>query len=262
MSYLLCIDIGNTHVVAALLQGDDVAAEIRIPSRPMQTTNIYRSGLESLFSDLQADPLADIEGSVISSVVPRLTDPFTAVCHKLTNNAPLIVDHKLPLDLKIRYDDPSEVGADRICNAAGALRLYTAPLIVVDMGTATTFDIVGRNREYLGGVIMPGLETAGHDLFERAARLTEVHFAFPDKIIGSNTRESLQSGLMWGTIAQIDGLITMICDEWKETSPTVIATGGLSEVLAPHSRYIQHVNKTLTLTGMREIWEQLQGEFL
>lgn len=259
MSYLLCIDIGNTNVVAALLQDDRVAAEIRILSTPMQLPEEYESALAGLLKK-SAVPASDIDDVLVSSVVPRLTQPFLRAAKKLSGKEALNVDHRLNIDLKICYEDPSEVGADRICNAVGALRLYKAPLIVVDMGTATTFDIISRNREYLGGIIMPGLETAGHDLFERAARLPEVCFAFPKKIIGTNTRESLQSGLMWGTIAQIDGLIEMIADEWHETDITVIATGGLSEVLAPKSRHIRYVNKALTLLGMLEIWEQTQGK--
>lgn len=258
MSHLLCIDIGNTNVVAALLQDEHVAFEIRIPSTPMQLPEEYESALAGLLKK-SAIPASDIDDVLVSSVVPRLTRPFLRAAKKLSGKEALNVDYRLNIDLKICYEDPSEVGADRICNAVGALRLYKAPLIVVDMGTATTFDIVSRNREYLGGIIMPGLETAGHDLFERAARLPEVRFAFPGKLIGTNTRESLQSGLMWGTIAQIDGLIAMITEEWQESDITVIATGGLSEILAPRSRYIRHVNKELTLLGMLEIREQIRG---
>lgn len=258
MSHLLCIDIGNTDVVAALLRGERVAAEIRIPSTPMQLPEEYESVLGGLLKKSGVSA-SDVDDAIVSSVVPRLTQPFLRACKKFSRKEALNVDHRLNIDLKICYENPSEVGADRICNAAGALRLYEAPLIVVDMGTATTFDIISRNREYLGGVIMPGLETAGHNLFERAARLPEVRFAFPEKLIGTNTRESLQSGLMWGTIAQIDGLIAMITEEWHETDITVVATGGLSEVLAPESRYIRHVNKDLTLLGMLEIREQIRG---
>ena len=142
----------------------------------------------------------------------------------------------------------------------GALNRYKAPLIVVDMGTATTFDVVSEHREYLGGVIMPGLETAGHDLFKRAAKLSRVRFDFPEKVIGTRTKESLQSGLMWGTVDQIDGLIQRISNEWKKEHITIIATGGLSEVIAPHSKYIQHVNKALTLLGMIDIYHQVHGD--
>ncbi|MFA5435703.1 MAG: type III pantothenate kinase, partial [Candidatus Neomarinimicrobiota bacterium] len=154
MEYLLCIDIGNTNVVAALLKGEAVTAEIRIASSPLQMQDEYRIAISGMLSrtGLKASALC---GSVISSVVPRLTTPFTEVCRQIIGREPLIVDPFLPLNLKIRYDDPSEVGADRICNAAGALRLYAPPLIVVDMGTATTFDIVSGDREYLGGLIMP-----------------------------------------------------------------------------------------------------------
>ncbi|RKY55960.1 MAG: type III pantothenate kinase [Candidatus Neomarinimicrobiota bacterium] len=258
MRNLLCIDIGNTQIVIALMNDTKVLDTIRIPSTPLLSVPDYIAPIKYLLSELKIES-EKIDGSIISSVVPRLTIPFQDVCKILFDSTALIVNHTLPLDLKINYDDPAEVGADRICNAVGALEQYSAPLIVVDMGTATTFDIVSKNREYLGGVIMPGLETAGRDLFKRAAKLPEVSFDFPKKIIGTKTRESLQSGLMWGTIDQIDGLIKRIKNEWNETNVTVIATGGLSQVIAPHSKYIQKVDKSLTLLGMTYIYEQVRG---
>jgi len=259
MRNLLCIDIGNTHVVIALLDGIEVLDTLRIPSTPLLSVPDYIAPIKDIISKLKITT-ADIDGAIISSVVPRLTAPFQEVCTILFGNDALVVDHNLPIDLKINYDDPAEVGADRICNAVGALEQYSSPLIVVDMGTATTFDVISGNREYLGGVIMPGLETAGRDLFQRAAKLPKVSFDFPEKIIGTKTRESLQSGLMWGTIDQIDGLIKRICNEWGENEVTVIATGGLSEVIAPHSKYIQKVDKSLTLLGMTYIYEQVRGD--
>lgn len=259
MRNLLCIDIGNTHVVIALLDGRKVLDTIRIPSTPLLSVSDYIAPIKDLISKLKIK-IGNIDGAIIASVVPRLTAPFQEVCTILFGNDALIVDHNLPIDLKIIYDDPAEVGADRICNAIGALEQYSSPLIVVDMGTATTFDVVSRNREYLGGVIMPGLETAGRDLFQRAAKLPKVSFDFPEKIIGTKTRESLQSGLMWGTIDQIDGLIKRISHEWGEKNITIIATGGLSQVIAPHSKYIQKVDKSLTLVGMTYIYEQVRGD--
>ncbi|MCF7832177.1 MAG: type III pantothenate kinase [Candidatus Marinimicrobia bacterium] len=259
MRKLLCIDIGNTHVVIALMKGEQPLVSIRIPSTPLLSVPDYTSSIENMLSELKIKPV-DINGAIISSVVPRLTGPFQEVCKSLTKHETLIVDHTLPIDLKINYDDPSEVGADRICNAVGALEKHSGPLIVVDMGTATTFDVVSKKREYLGGVIMPGLETAGRDLFQRAAKLPKVSFDFPKKIIGTKTRDSLQSGLMWGTIDQIDGMIKRIIIEWGEKDVTVIATGGLSEVIAPHSGYIQEVDKSLTLLGMTYIYEQVLGD--
>ncbi|MBN2781065.1 MAG: type III pantothenate kinase [Candidatus Marinimicrobia bacterium] len=256
MHALLCLDIGNTHAVLAVLRKDTLLKEIRIPSSPLLDLSEYVMAIERVLAE--AGP-AECKGSVISSVVPRLTAPYTQAIRDVLHHTPLIVDHTLPIDLKIRYDDPSEVGADRICNAVGALERYSAPLIVVDMGTATTFDVVSADREYLGGVIMPGLETAGRDLFKRAARLPRVSFDFPEKVIGTRTRESLQSGLMWGTVDQIDGLIQRICDEWKAPGVTIVATGGLAGIIAPHSRYIQHVDKALTLFGMKYIYEQVTG---
>lgn len=259
MRYLLCIDIGNTHIVAALMADNTLLRSVRIPSTPLLDIPEYLASVSGMISDALPDP-GTLDGAVISSVVPRLTEPFCSVCKKLTGKDALVVDHTLPIDLKINYDDPSEVGADRICNAVGALERYKPPLIVVDMGTATTFDVVSKDREYLGGVIMPGLETAAQDLFLRAAKLPKVSFDFPAKVIGTKTRESMQSGLMWGTIEQIDGLIKRICDEWKEQHVTVIATGGLSDVLAPHSATIQAVDKELTILGMVSIFAQVRGE--
>ncbi len=259
MQNLLCIDIGNTNVTIAVIQDDKIHSEICIPSSPLLPLQEYTAFVQNMIKQTGLNS-TEICGIVISSVVPRLTQPFTDVSKQIFHTEPIIVDHLLPIDLTIRYDDPAEVGADRICNAVAALERYNAPLIIVDMGTATTFDVVSRKREYLGGVIMPGLETAGRDLFKRAARLPQVQFDFPKKIIGTYTHESLQAGLMWGTVDQIDGLIQRICREWEKQSVTVIATGGLSEIIAPHSRYIQHVDKELTLFGMKYIYEQLRGD--
>jgi len=257
MSHLLCIDIGNTHIVTALMEDERLIDTIRIPSSPLLSVSEYIRPINNMLSK-PGNQTIRLEGTVISSVVPRLTKPFMEVCKKLTGKNALSVDHLLPIDLSIKYDDPGEVGADRICNAVGALHKYKAPLIVVDMGTATTFDIVSENNEYLGGVIMPGLETAGRDLFKRAAKLPRVSFDFPEKVIGTKTRDSLQSGLMWGTIDQIDGLIKRVIEEWGKKDVTIIATGGLSEVIAPHSSYIQYVDKTLTLVGMVHIFQQVR----
>lgn len=257
MRHLLCIDIGNTHVVIALMENDTLIDSIRIPSSPLLSVQDYTDQIKKMLSG-SGNQDKRIEGSVISSVVPRLTHSFVEVCYELTGDNALIIDHSLPIDLKILYDDPAEVGADRICNAVGALKKYEAPLIVVDFGTATTFDIVSENKEYIGGVIMPGLETAGRDLFKRAAKLPRVSFNFPEKVIGTKTRDSLQSGLMWGTIDQIDGLIKRVIEEWGVKDVNIIATGGLSEVIAPHSTYIQHTDKTLTLAGMVYIFEQVR----
>jgi type III pantothenate kinase len=259
MPAYLCIDIGNTQICIALIRGEEVLSEYHIPSAPPCPPAEYTAGIRRVLSSLPPEH-REIRGAVISSVVPRLTRPLRDAVKAVLQKTALIVDHRLPLGLKIRYEDPSEVGADRICNAAAALKRYPAPLIIVDMGTATTFDVISEHKEYLGGVIMPGLETAGRDLFRRAARLPEVNFDFPAKVIGTRTRESLQAGLMWGTIDQIDGMIQRICKEWHKEQVTVVATGGLSEVIAPRSRYIRHVDRSLTLFGMKYIFEEVSGE--
>ena len=259
MSNILCVDIGNTNIVLAIMQGESMLANVRIPSKPMLSDDEYHNAIQNLISASILETV-DIDGSIISSVVPRLSNPLQKACKGFFSKNNFVVDYTLPLELNIKYEDPSEVGADRICNAVGAFKRFKAPLIVVDMGTATTFDLVSINYEYLGGVIMPGLETAGRDLFERAAKLPKVNFDFPKKIIGKNTAESMQSGLMWGTIDQIDGLIERVKKEWKQNEVSVIATGGLSEIITPHSRYIQEANKSLTLLGMVDIFEEIRSQ--
>ncbi len=258
MSKLLCVDIGNTNIVLAIMRNEKLLTSARIPSTPLLNDTEYDTAIRDLIISSKLK-LKKFDGAIISSVVPRLTVPLKKVCDIIFSTETLVIDHNLQLKLKIKYDDPSEVGADRICNAVGAYNRYKAPLIVVDMGTATTFDIVSRNNEYLGGVIMPGLETAGRDLFERAAKLPRVSFDFPKKVLGRNTRESMQSGLMWGTIDQIDGMIKRVSAEWQEDNITVIATGGLSEIITPHSRYIKEANKALTLLGMVDIFEEIRS---
>lgn len=254
---LLAIDVGNTNIVLGLMEGKTIHTHWRISTILTRTRDEFWVSIRLLADDAGID-ISSIDGVIISSVVPILTHPLEEMCRKYLNCEPLVVDHTLNLDMPILYDNPSEVGADRICNAYGALKEHSSPLIVLDLGTATTFDVISQGS-YLGGVIIPGLETSALDLFKRAARLPKVSFEFPEHIIGRTTTASLQSGLMWGAVDQIDGMIERISKELADEKPvTCVATGGLATIIAPHTKKIKYIDKDLTLKGMRRIFDHIK----
>jgi type III pantothenate kinase len=194
-------------------------------------------------------------GAVVCSVVPALTLPWVAALEALTGRPPVEVNAATAKGLPIRYHDKSAVGADRIANAIAARTLYGTPAIVVDLGTATTFDCVSAQGAYLGGVIAPGVATSADELFRRAARLARVELRRPPRVLGRTTEESLQAGLIYGAAGQVDALVRRLALEMKGT-PTVIATGGLARVIAAECETINRVDEALTLKGMRLIWEE------
>ncbi|MCB0274223.1 MAG: type III pantothenate kinase, partial [Calditrichaeota bacterium] len=191
----------------------------------------------------------------ISSVVPNITQIFIRMSEKYFGRLPFVVENDLDLGIRIDYQPKTSVGADRICNAVAVLESYGGPAVVVDFGTATTFDVVSEDSVYLGGIIAPGLETASWGLHERASKLPKVSFDFPASVIGKSTDQSLQAGLMLGTVSMIDGLIDMIAGELNQ-KPVVVATGGLSNMIAPRSRWISHVEKQLVLLGLMSIYRR------
>jgi type III pantothenate kinase len=193
-------------------------------------------------------------GAVLCSVVPALTLPWAAALAARCGEAPVEVSPATAKGLKVRYRDPSAVGADRIANAVAARTLYGVPAIVVDLGTATTFDCISRQGAYLGGAIAPGVATSADELFRRAARLPRVELRRPARALGRTTEESLQAGVLWGAAGQVDALVRRLALEMQGT-PVVIATGGLAATVAPECETINRVDETLTLKGMRLIWE-------
>jgi type III pantothenate kinase len=196
--------------------------------------------------------LSMVKQIVIGSVVPPLHPVFEACCHKYFDTAPLWIEPGLHLGLKLAIENPSEVGADRIANCVGALEMCGAPAIAVDLGTATTFDIVNERQEYIGGMILPGIKIAAEALFIRAAKLPRVEIAKPDKLIGRNTVQAMQSGLFYGCVGQIDGILERLCQQLP--SAAVVATGGLTKTIGKESRFIQRVEPDLTLNGLRSLW--------
>jgi type III pantothenate kinase len=252
---LLAIDIGNTNIVIGIYCKNELKIHWRLYSKITRTSDESYILLNMLLRESKIH-IADIEGAVISSVVPNVTPAFTRMFEQYTSIAPIIVDSDLDLGIKILYKDPKAVGADRIVNAVAGFERYGGPLIIVDFGTATTFDVITENNEYLGGIIVPGVETSASVLHRYAARLPKVELKFPDRLIGNTTESSIQSGLMFGTVELIDGLIRRIQKEMQKTVK-IVATGGLASLIIPHSQTITQIEPFLTLEGLRIIYEKV-----
>ena len=253
---ILAIDIGNTHLEIGLFDASHFVDSWRIAAAANRTEDELMTFVQHFLSLSGLDRTA-VTGFAIASVVPNVTQIFHRLCQKYFQRQPFVVSHDIDLGIQIDYDTPKNVGADRICNAVASYHKYGGPAIVVDVGTATTLDVISKTGVYLGGAIAPGLETAAFGLSTRAAKLPTISFDFPASAIGKNTEHSMQSGIMFGTISMIDGLIERIILELG-SQPHVIATGGQSGILAPHSRFIQHLEPQLVLEGLMMIYQQHQ----
>lgn len=252
---LLAIDIGNTNIVIGLFKNSTLKDHFRISTRHDMTADELGFPITSWLSRMKIEN-EEIDSVAICSVVPPLTKAAETVSQKYLGCLPLTVTAESDLPLAIEIDRPEQVGADRICNAVAGFAKFGGPIIIVDFGTATTFDIVNDKGAYIGGVIIPGPETSMKDLAHKAAQLFEVQFEKPARIIGKSTKQALQSGLFYGTLGQIDFLIDRISEEAEFEQPMVIATGGLSAGIEKHSRHISKAEPTLTLEGLRIIAER------
>ncbi len=249
---LLAVDVGNSDTVVGMFAGPDLTGFWRFTSRAATVDEIGLR-LEAL-GRMHRWPHERELGAVLCSVVPALTLPWVGALGKLSGRPPVEVSAATAKGLPIRYRDRTAVGADRIANAIAARALYGVPAIVVDLGTATTFDCISRQGAYLGGAIAPGVATSAEELFRRAARLPRVELRRPARALGRTTEESLQAGVLWGAAGQVDALVRRLALEMKGT-PAVIATGGLAAIVAPECETINRVDEALTLKGMRLIWE-------
>lgn len=254
----LAIDVGNTHIVVGLFESENLRHVWRISSDAARTEDEYRVILIALLQEQQIN-LSLIRGSMVSSGIPRLTQTMSRTLHKLLGVEPMILAHSLDLGMANLYQRPEDVGPDRIADAVGGIARYGAPLIVVDFGTATTFNIVSRNAEYLGGIIMPGLEMSADALYQRTARLPRIAIAPPKSVIGRSTLEAIDSGLIWGTAAAVDRLIVQIRNELAEPDCPAIATGGHADLIAQRTEFLKQVDRDLTLYGMLKIWQRNFG---
>ncbi len=251
---LLAVDVGNTHIVVGLFEAERLRAHWRIATRKDATADEMGVLLGSFFAEagLERDRVL---GMVVSSVVPDLNGAFARMGTKYFGQKALFVEPGIRTGIPILYENPHEVGADRIVNAVAALARYGAPVIVLDFGTATTLDVVSPRGEYLGGVIAPGLGISAEALFARAARLSRVDLRRPERVIGRNTEESIQSGLFHGYVSLVEGLVRRVRAEMGEEAK-VVATGGLAHVLEGEMGFLDAVDPELTLEGLRLVWEK------
>jgi len=250
---LLAIDIGNTNIILGVYREEELVACWRLATDVHKMADEYAVLLNSLFSNVGLSK-SEIKGSAISCVVPPLLPIFQEICREHLKVEPLVVGPGVKTGVRILIDNPRELGADRIVNAIAARRLYGTPAIVVDFGTATTFDVVSREGDYLGGAIAPGIAISAEALYREAAQLPRIELAVPQKVIGKNTVASMQSGVLFGYIALVEGMVERIKEELGEETK-VIATGGLAGVIARETPVIQIVNPNLTLEGLHLIYE-------
>lgn len=254
---LLVIDVGNTNIVFGLFRDKELVFDWRIASDVGRTSDEYGLLFDQVFNHnkISIDDIGDV---IISSVVPTLMHTLSASAVKYLNRQPIIVEPGVKTGMNINYDNPKEVGADRIVNAVAAFEKYGGPVIIVDFGTANTFCYVNKEGDYCGGIISPGIKISAEALFLKTAKLPKVELVKPDNIIGKNTVNSIQSGLVFGYIGMVDFIIERMiheigCDE-KEIK--VVATGGFSNLISSESKYIKIIDKMLTLDGLQIVYER------
>lgn len=250
---ILLIDVGNTNVTIGVHDGKEVIASWRMTTKRDLTSDEIGMTLRSYFS-LGGVSTDDIDGTIISSVVPPIMYSLIHAVKKHLGQEPIIVTDKSKMNLEIKYDNPKEVGADRLVNAVGALKRYKAPLIIIDFGTATTFCAVSDKNEYLGGVILPGLKVSLEALVEKTSKLPKIEIARPDKVIGTNTVESMQSGMYYGYAGSVDNIVLKMKQSLGDDT-TVIATGGLATMISKEAKTIDIIDPKLTLEGLKAIYD-------
>jgi type III pantothenate kinase len=254
---LLAIDVGNTNIVYGLFDGAHLVHQFRVESARGRTADEYAVSLRALLEMHEVHP-ESVHAAIIACVVPSLTDPMVRLVKKAFGRDALIVGPGIRTGMAILIENPREVGADRIADAVAGFEKAKGGVVVVDFGTSTNFDVVTPKGEYLGGVLAPGLQISADALFTRAAKLSRVEIAMPPKVVGRNTVHAMQSGIVYGYVGLVDGLVERILAELGYPC-AVIATGGLASLIAPLSKTIGEVDDVLTLVGLRILYERNSG---
>ncbi|MDP1713714.1 MAG: type III pantothenate kinase [Anaerolineales bacterium] len=250
---LLTIDIGNTNLTLGLFEGDHLGAHWRLATDHNRMPDEYGLQFLGLLQNA-SKTLDEITGISLASVVPPLTGRVIQACREYLKQEPLVVDAGIKTGIKIRYEDPRAVGADRVCDAVAVMKYYGGPACVVDFGTATTFNAITKEGEYLGGAITAGINLAAEALYTRAAKLPHIDLQVPPSVIGRNTVHAMQSGLLFGYVSMVEGMVARFRSELG-SDMKVIATGGMAEVVAKETKVIDVIAPWLTLDGLRMIWE-------
>lgn len=251
---LMVLDIGNTNIKTGLFVDGKLKNSWRLQTNHLRTADEYGTMMESFFNHLGISTDA-VDGIIMSSVIPSMNYTMEHMCELYFHHrTAMVVNSEMNLGIKIKYDLPSQLGSDRICNSVEAYHRYGGPCVVVDFGTATNFAVISKEGDFLGGLICPGIMVSADALVERAAMLHKVEYVMPEKVIGTNTKEGIQSGVIRGYVGQVDYILQQIEKELG-AKPTVVATGGMSGMIASETRRIDIVNPTLTLEGLARIYE-------
>ncbi len=252
---ILVIDVGNTNIVAGVYEDSSLLTYWRLQTDKDRTSDEFGITLINLFKYEKIDS-SKISAVIISSVVPPIMYSLEHAARKYFNHEPMVVGPGVKTGLNIRTDNPKEVGADRIVNAVAAVEIYGPPLIIVDFGTATTFCVVNSKKDYLGGSICPGIKISTEALYQKAAKLPRIELMKPETVICKNTVSSMQSGIIYGYVGQVDYIVCRMKEELCEDNIKVVATGGLARLIASESKQIEYTNSLLTLEGLRVIYEK------
>jgi type III pantothenate kinase len=252
---ILVMDVGNSNIVLGVYEGKKLLYHWRMGTDREKTSDEFGMFIVSLFNNEKID-IRSVEAVIIASVVPPIMYSLEHAIKKYFKLEPMIIGPGLKTGINIKYENPREVGADRIVNAVSAFETYGGPLIIVDFGTATTFCAITSKGEYLGGVICPGVKISAEALFQKAAKLPRIELAKPESVIGRNTVVSMQSGIVYGYVGQVDYIVNRMKKEMKEDNIKVIATGGLARLISTESTSINEINGFLTLEGLRIIYEK------
>ncbi|MCM3603628.1 type III pantothenate kinase [Robertmurraya korlensis] len=251
---IFVFDVGNTNIVLGVYDREELKHHWRIETNRSKTEDEFGMIIKNLFNHANLS-FSDIDGIIISSVVPPIMFSLERMCQKYFHIKPLVVGPGIKTGLNIKYENPREVGADRIVNAVAAIHEYGSPLIIVDFGTATTYCYIDEHKQYMGGAIAPGINISTEALYTRAAKLPRIEIARPEGVVGKNTVAAMQAGILYGYVGQVEGIVKRMKDQSKE-KPTVIATGGLSNLIAQESNVIDIVDPFLTLKGLQIIYKR------